>query len=535
MPTARRTASAFTLVELVIAVALAVLLMIGVNLVFRFTSDAVSAGQTVSANLRSAQAAGTTFQNDLAALAPDGPALILRNRRTAAFRNAADAATDRDYPADQLGTHGDVDRALRTIDADQDGDEQPNSPDEIPRALLGQRNFRVDQLHFFARGRFPRQTGNEGELAANMTLDEAWIAIGHLRLPGAGGAYDPGFWTSAGTVTTAAANSGNFYASQFTLGRSAVLLQAPDANNQILNINDLNNPQWFYGRDPTAAPDARQPLTRGTRAYNGLVGTGSNSFDLQDSRYDLAGTSIRDYTWILRRSIVAATGTPTWSQLWFNELGDWRFDGSVRPLTPLSSDVAARTVPVLIEHCSGFIVEFAGDFVTQISDPFDANYGDVTAAAPDGTLDFVVPQSGPQQDIRQTRWYGLPRDTDGDGAIPGYQAGRRNNQMPDVVPLRDVIYSFDPTPGNYPYLFERNIVSVASNTPVLNPKIDYASVAPGTGVNTGLALDDEYVCAWGVDNVDDPRPWMLRILITIDDTEARLPQGQTFEYVLPVR
>ena len=49
-----------------------------------------------------------------------------------------------------------------------------------------------------------------------------------------------------------------------------------------------------------------------------------------------------------------------------------------------------------------------------------------------------------------------------------------------------------------------------------------------------MLADDKYVVAWGPDTVDQPRPKMVRIIVTIDDPDGRIAEGQTFEYVFRV-
>ena len=210
-------------------------------------------------------------------------------------------------------------------------------------------------------------------------------------------------------------------------------------------------------------------------------------------------------------------------------------------------------------------MEYAGDFVSQQNDPdptVTPAYGTVvgistsvqetggiiqprtvTNVAPDGVIDYYV--VGGQ---RQTRWYGLPRDINGDRQILGWQAGRTNNQMVDVVPLRDVLKTFDAavTRG----AMERRLPNLPKG-----PAGDYA-VSPG-----GMLDDQTYICAWSGDDrlynkegdnvavntapatnlalinaagvpVDAPPiPKMIRITLTLVDPKGGLNDGQTFQFV----
>ena len=62
----------------------------------------------------------------------------------------------------------------------------------------------------------------------------------------------------------------------------------------------------------------------------------------------------------------------------------------------------AKAMPVLLNNCSQFIVEFAGDFVTQDNHQFvpdpnnpnvlvaNENWGNVTGIGPDNVIDLVI-------------------------------------------------------------------------------------------------------------------------------------------------
>src|SRR5262245_13257688 len=99
-----RSSFAFTLIELMIAVALMLLLMIGINLIFRMTGQAVSAGQALSENNRAALGGQNTFYRDMTNMAvEDGPCILLRSRVQPAFRNKQDMLGDLDYNPNDNG------------------------------------------------------------------------------------------------------------------------------------------------------------------------------------------------------------------------------------------------------------------------------------------------------------------------------------------------------------------------------------------------------------------------------------------------
>src|ERR1700761_8111267 len=86
----------FTLIELMISIALVVILILGVSQVFQYTTQAVGSGEAVTSAIRSSRSAQTSFDRDFAALvgpgtgSNDAPCLIIGSRAVYAFRNAKD-------------------------------------------------------------------------------------------------------------------------------------------------------------------------------------------------------------------------------------------------------------------------------------------------------------------------------------------------------------------------------------------------------------------------------------------------------------
>ncbi|MGH7176925.1 MAG: hypothetical protein ACREJC_06070, partial [Tepidisphaeraceae bacterium] len=120
--------------------------------------------------------------------------------------------------------------------------------------------------------------------------------------------------------------------------------------------------------------------------------------------------------------------------------------------------------------------------------------------------------------LRRVRWYGFPRDTNGDGIILGSPSvGSNANLLVDVVPVRDVARTFDSAFAGFSW--EKDL---GPPTSTLTPKSDYASRS------NGVALADSYICAW---LPTDTHPRMIRITFTLDDASGRLAEGQTYEYV----
>jgi hypothetical protein len=195
---------------------------------------------------------------------------------------------------------------------------------------------------------------------------------------------------------------------------------------------------------------------------------------------------------------------------------------------------------LLAEACSQFIVEYAGDFVTQ-----SLATGVVTnAAAPDGVVDFVVRTlPAPVGQVRRTRWYGLPRDVDEDGIIAGNAASSippANSPIwtsDDVIPLRDICGARQ--------LFERYVPVGAANYANEVDEVDNPlPLLRGSGFVT--TEDTSYVCIWGAEDFSTAVPYttgpstgyriptMLRIIADLTDTNGKLQSPVRQEMIFPV-
>jgi hypothetical protein len=238
--------------------------------------------------------------------------------------------------------------------------------------------------------------------------------------------------------------------------------------------------------------------------------------------------------------------------------GRWRCDPY--PTKPLNSDKAGNAAPVMLNNCTQFAVEFAGDFLTQA--PIGGtDYGNITAIAPDGEIDYYLEGTGAAANrVQRIRWYGFPRDVNGDGvvrgtlvAIPGSQpqpgpftaSATAHNALVDVVPLRNVIQSVG---AALPYTaanarlwgvdFERSMIddadpqterdNTANGGPPIAVRNNYAA-APGAAPGAGTEADEYYTCAWGPN--DTNRPKLIRLIVVLDDPGGRMGDGQRFEYV----
>jgi prepilin-type N-terminal cleavage/methylation domain-containing protein len=563
----------FTLVELMVSIALVLLLILGVNQVFKLTSDTIGASNGLSDAVRVGRAVQGSMFDDLKkavlpgeGLSRGGPFLLIHSERISAFPNADAELGDRDYL--RSDTPATADDHIRTVDADGDNTESfGESPERI---ALSDRNHRTDYISFFARDVYRRQTGNDagvpagspGVYAADMSASEAWVWYGHIKQPNAKmlmtQSMSPGYTPSLGSASeTAETNPNNFYARQWHLGRVATLLvePTPEQSGRVIRRVDAHGvPREEQAYIPRTA-GVMTPFSQGTQAT--VNGSASLPERIQDSRYDLAGTSIAGYESILK-ALIIADPTVTW---WDGSGVGYRFSGFPYPTKPMSPFGAARTVPCFVPACTQFVVEFAGDFITQErkdynedgyiddADRANADYGQGLFAKPDGILDFIVDRDGPKP-IERVRWYGFPRNVytgddkpDGSATVVNGGSGRAEtgsvNELKDVVPVRDVLVvcKNGPPPVQVfiPAPFERTLPTM---------KADYG----GTGSNVAATAD--YTCAWGPSGsylitnpspppaatpIDDPNlPRMIRFVVGVDDPDGRMTNTQLYEYVVEV-
>ncbi|HWE96926.1 MAG TPA: prepilin-type N-terminal cleavage/methylation domain-containing protein [Tepidisphaeraceae bacterium] len=480
----------FTLIELMVSIAIALLLILGVNQVFKISSETAGQGQALSTINRDNRAIQNTLAVDLKNLVPvagagsqtaDGPFFIIDSRMVAAFRNARDLAGAGD-PADPLH-----DLVIFKNSLPVNGYWNP--------ALINFRNHRLDRMGFFARGVYARQTAPNSGLgtraaAGNGTFvspgsaSEAYIWYGHGMLPNPSNAY-------FGPGETDPANTSNRVAADFFLCREAILLTpTPQDPNFLVSALTANVPL--------------APLGYGSPSNDNSSPNGG-AYLVQDSRYDVGITSIQLFSTQLTN--YANSNASTW---WYPLLYDpnnltksYRFKADpflTRPSgftgAKVTPDAMAKASPCLVRGCSQFIVEYAGNFYTKNA---DGTVKDATNPDPSGQVDFLLDNGVPK-----IRWYGFPRDTNGDGIIDAR----------DVVPLRDFIGT------------AADAEHFSNNFPT-TPPADYAAAG-------GLPAGASYTAAWGPFS-KMAFPKMIRITVAIDDPNGRLSDAQFFEYVFEVQ
>jgi prepilin-type N-terminal cleavage/methylation domain-containing protein len=549
-----RCSRGFTLVELMASIALVLLLILGVNQVFRIATKGVGAGQDLSTIQRDNLTAHSVIYSDFKNLAfPDsagspgtGPAFIIRSERQYAYRNRPEHLSDPDgAPKENPGVDDIKDRDLNA-----DNDEADTNEISFP-ARVDDRSHRVDQLVFFTQGLFRRQTGNDGTYVAPMSSTEAYLWYGHLKLPD--------FTTPMATQqfahrspaeTPYNTNRENAYTTQWSFGRIVVLLRAKEPSTvggEPNRIRDTSNTDQTFIDRPNPPPYSTPAVYYNTLAPlwpEAEDNAPGGVFRFTWGRYDLAATTIAEFRDILSGYHALWLPSSNALQRWDYRMTSERHQANPFPTKPMSSFGVARTAPILLRGCTQFIVEFAGDFVTQDNNVASATYGLVAnqdPPVPDGVTDYVVLfndannngqiDSDPERvGMRAaTRWYGMPRDTNGDGVIAGFLPGRPNNHMIDVVPLRDVVSSgigalYAPLNGSG-YQVEK----FDNLTTPTNAQGNYMA---GTGA--GFLTDSRYFASWGPDTQNVPKPRMIRIVLALDTPTASIAEAQLFEYVIEV-
>jgi prepilin-type N-terminal cleavage/methylation domain-containing protein len=529
---------AFTLIELMISIALVVILILGVNQVFTYTAAAVGSGEAINAAVRSSRAAQATLASDFAGIVHNGSGvndaacMIISSRAYYSYQNAKDQASQGKISSSAPSS------LPNAAFADFNGDGisgDTTVPGEVTYpATYNFRNHRLDVISFFSRGLFPRQTGNPGVFVDNMASTEAWVWYGHLHLPDNSGNFQLASLPSKTfpCIGSSATNPNNYFGSQLTLGRVAMLL-VPATNHQSINDNSTN-PQWFFANfgSPNLVPlaafnSAYQVNPSNTEPGNVNQVSGGATYNFPTARVDLADTSISEF----RSQNFLPTGYPI--AYWWDAM----MDGNPNPSTsyftnghnnctrfqanpvagkPMQSWNMANTVPILMTGCSQFIVEFAGDFLTQDNNPTDATYGSVTALAADGQLDYVLTQpNGPgTTKVKQIMWYGMPRQTH--TFTTGSNASQILASNGDVVPVNDLLQHYGINPSYA--TFEKTYPA-------------YQSSGYGQGNMSITDANNGYICAFGP---TDPHPSLIRITMTLEDPTGRLQQGQTYQYVFAV-
>lgn len=589
MPTARHNFrnphAGFTLTEVLLAVALMSLLLLAISQIFAITSKTIRIGANKSASLRTLSAIRAVINQDLqgsgfneSGIVParEAPFMIISNMRVAAFADEEDEQSASTYRAQKSGFTQSAypdsavmefarSRAIRTTDLNFDGAE--SAGEVMPIYAEGFRNHRVDTFSFFSRGRFQRQTGRfdltgrDALVGTRLDVENAWIWYGHLKVAVGNpetlfrpeGYAAPGEHYSRAVVDRDGQfNRNNLYANQFVLGRVVTMMRQPQSVGSTLSVFDENNqPQWFaWPRSTDLSPLASgSPIVSvnadGDLRYINRPSLRADGTDVADAvtieqgLVDLAGAGLGT----MRGKVLARQGAllPWHEELfgshnqragggrfWFNPFPE-TLPSSVQgtATSAYSAAWSSEQSKVLAHRSPQFIVEFAGDFVTQ-----DLNTSVVTAAEPDGRLDFALIGR-----VMHTKWYGMPRDIDLDGMV---SAARATASL-DVQPVRDMLVSATPTAqslvANCSQLPDRtwrfHFEQRAPLHPPASTQSNYLTIIDeirsGGGTDDTPADSSAYVCGFGPTQLDSKMyPRLIRI--TIDcasprNTEAEPTRG----------
>jgi type II secretory pathway pseudopilin PulG len=467
----RRTRSAFTLIEIMISIALAMILIAGIVRVFGITGDTISQGQALSEMTRSHRNVESTMRTDFEGIHNDTglsgmmpanyqPSIIIDAQQVFAFLNEADQA-------------GDSDGNVATFDANDDG----NDTDAATVHEPSRRSHRIDSLSFFTRGEFKRQTGQVGPGSFSAFVyemeshaSEAWIWYGHAAIPGSNGTtYLPGDPSSS--------NDNNRFARQFRLARNAILLAVYNPlDNSLMDYRP--QPDRPYVHIARTGANTLSPLARDSEVGIMVGGTFSPYYGgarAWQSFVDFAAISSSGNSFAAEFLPIVDSHSPA------DVLAamSWRPLVQPYPDKPMTAHKAAQMAPIIQEGCTQFIVEFAGNFCGQ-----DPNTGAVSGT--DSDIDFTI-QTINGRTLRSIRWYGLPRDIDGDGII---------NPAMDVVP-----------------------VSAFTGNPFA-PEV--------------MTTANAYRLVWRATELATTPPAMIRITATFIDANGRNPDGMTREYIFHV-
>jgi prepilin-type N-terminal cleavage/methylation domain-containing protein len=516
--------NAFTLIEVLISVALVLMLTYGIAQVFKMSTDTVGAQMAIGGFVRDHRAAVTTLTEDFRNCVNDSPLFLIDSQ--VAYDGTPETVngvlTRRGFRA---GFKNPLEE-LQNLDPNKD----PTVYEENGQTLTADfnqytdRTPRLDRLGFFARGLYRRQTASRTQVFSPTTSTEAYIWYGHTAYPGGStypnpsGGIDPDL-----RLPFMMTIPQNQYAKDRILGRMAILL------------GDRNS---FQAADSYLSP-AAPPPPHSLAPLDYFTGAFINHKDLADTTIDLWRTYAND---------AYAFNSNTWywpmdddlSTFADNSLNSppalaandriWR--GLCQPtlVRPINSPELSQTTSCFIPNCIQFIVEYAGDYLAQ--DPTtgkatdakskrDINTGVVTDGKTDGEIDYILETVSPGITVKRIRWYGLPRDTNGDGFI---------NEV-DVLPLADVLDFYGIRSGSggaaeAPWekvLPFPGFMDPAMKDPVTKNQ-DYRNF---TVANNLSPKHFKYICAWHND-----APAMIRISLKFNDPAGRLQDGQWYEYVL---
>jgi hypothetical protein len=618
-----------------LALFIGLLLLVGINAIFSGASQAIQAGLTLNEATRNSQAAGPILYNDMHNCATDSPAFIITSSLVPQWLNKADAdansATPGTPPAvlgcapgDHLHRCDQVMFFARGIFKRKTAD-SPN--------LVSTTTSDEAYIHY-------------GHLR---TTSDGITFIGPDDYAGLAEPYAADW--SLGRNVILAADAANVVSHAYDVGTAsppipeAFFLPIPVPAGFTASPSIVQAP-WTGSYSGAANVT---PLGWNSLAYQGTAtapGTlKSIPWAMQGSRYDLAGTTIDQFRSTVTNSAAVQASEPLatvpyfcwWAPLIYAQpypkasagagapypillnavsatlnlpftqspyytssisappangtlvpFPRNRFQGSsVLSATPLASADQAGLSPFFLQHVSQFIVEYAGDFVTQ-DNSTAATSGQVIDTVPDGQIDWLYATKGdwnplnsysygdyviysgqyyfaiaavagnpsnsnppgdtthwlvvnlaasnPPPPPKTIRWYGMPRDVYGTGQVYSSTNTTLNattscDELNNVVPLADIWrLSLYNNGRPLPYEVETGQTLIDPNQTLANVQ-NYATSAFVGGYPAGLnPLSARYTAVWRNDV-----PAMIRILIKVDDPNNAIKEGPWYEYVFKLK
>ena len=257
-PQRKSVRRAFTLIELMVSIAMVLVIILGVNAIFKMASDTVNAGQALAVANRENRGVQSVLYDDIRPAVIDRRADAADPHRSgsASFRNRPDELSDRDYdpPAPERRT---CRSGTTDLDANNVEGEASVRGELTPQLIYNTRNHRIDRMAFFGTNLYRRQTGTRAAHVPRRGDELRGVHwYGHLDQPNniVVSQFPPGGDMSPGERPTAAGgNPNNLYATDWILGRSVTLLkEAPTAP---LAPNDPAAPNYIvYPIPPDTFP-----------------------------------------------------------------------------------------------------------------------------------------------------------------------------------------------------------------------------------------------------------------------------------------
>jgi prepilin-type N-terminal cleavage/methylation domain-containing protein len=534
----RGMAAGFTLIEVMISLLLVLLLVYGVAQVFKMSGDTVGANQAVASMVRDQRAAIATMKEDFRNSLVDSPLFMISSQL--AYQGPASGAgqaPQETYDATKTIRRGfragfrSPEEEAQSLDTDRDPtmatvDTATGTTvvQRVPFTAQTDRTPRLDRMSFFARNLYQRQTASNRQAMSTVSSQDAYIWYGHTALPGHVEYRSPSPTFAADYVIPH-----NQYARDRILGRMAILLKtSPYA---------ITNPPEEPIVGKPLNEDPLSPLGVRSRAWESLSDLADTTIDIWRQQSDALFAAQPNAWYVPMEDDLS--GPAREHRMWW---------ANCNPILarPVTQQKLAQTTAAFVPQCTQFIVEYAGDFLDQdeahATEPgkivdakakFRTDNGVVETDTPAnatldrGAIDYIIDRSADTSNpptrrdrwVKKIRWYGLPRDVNGDGLIG----------INDVLPLADVMaYAGNPPGGTAVPGLQGRIGPWEQKFPTpgfMSSEVNgnYSNLSS----NLAAARNFKYVCAW-----HNGGPAMVRITMKLDDPTGRLQGGQWYEFVL---